>query len=103
MLEHLSHTNFVGVSGPVQFEGADRSGIINIYQFRGNSSILVGQYLPDRNISQRTQLNESQILWMTGKKPTDGLQGELETVGVLTHWGLVTPFGDIDLGQHWLR
>ena len=22
---------------------------------------------------------------------------------VLTYWGLVTPFGDIDLGQHWLR
>ena len=21
----------------------------------------------------------------------------------LTHWGLVTQFGDIDLGQHWLR
>ena len=21
----------------------------------------------------------------------------------LTHWGLVTPFGDLDLGQHWLR
>ena len=21
----------------------------------------------------------------------------------LTHWGLVTPIGDIDLGQHWLR
>ena len=21
----------------------------------------------------------------------------------LTHWGLVTPFSDIDLGQHWLR
>ena len=21
----------------------------------------------------------------------------------LTHWGLVTPFGDMDLGQHWLR
>ena len=21
----------------------------------------------------------------------------------LTHWGLVTPYGDIDLGQHWLR
>ena len=25
-------------------------------------------------------------------------------VGVsLTHWGLVTPYGDRDLGQHWLR
>ena len=22
---------------------------------------------------------------------------------VLTHFGLVTPYGDIDLGQHWLR
>ena len=22
---------------------------------------------------------------------------------VLTHWGLVTPYGDRDLGQHWLR
>ena len=21
----------------------------------------------------------------------------------LIHWGLVTPYGDIDLGQHWLR
>ena len=21
----------------------------------------------------------------------------------LTHWGLVTPYGDIELGQHWLR
>ena len=24
-------------------------------------------------------------------------------LSTLTHWGLVTPFGDIDLGQHWLR
>ena len=23
--------------------------------------------------------------------------------GMLTHCGLVTPYGDIDLGQHWLR
>ena len=22
---------------------------------------------------------------------------------LLTHWGLVTPYGDRDLGQHWLR
>ena len=22
---------------------------------------------------------------------------------MLTHWGLVTPYGDVDLGQHWLR
>ena len=22
---------------------------------------------------------------------------------MLTHWGLVTPYGDLDLGQRWLR
>ena len=22
---------------------------------------------------------------------------------IKTHWGLVTPFSDTDLGQHWLR
>ena len=30
----------------------------------------------------------------------DGMQ---EDVNGLTHWGLVTPYGDSDLGQHWLR
>ena len=25
------------------------------------------------------------------------------SVETLTHWGLVMPFGDINLGQHWLR
>ena len=24
-------------------------------------------------------------------------------INILTHYGLVTPYGDIDLGQHWLR
>ena len=28
---------------------------------------------------------------------------ELTETNFLTHWGLVTPYGDIDLGQHWLR
>ena len=31
------------------------------------------------------------------------LQLRFPTTSELTHWGLVTPFGDIDLGQHWLR
>ena len=25
------------------------------------------------------------------------------SLNVLTHWGLVTPYGDMDLGQHWLK
>ena len=27
---------------------------------------------------------------------------EWDTDNTLTHWGLVTPYGDRDLGQHWL-
>ena len=27
----------------------------------------------------------------------------LAASSALPHWGLVTPFGGIDLGQHWLR
>ena len=26
-----------------------------------------------------------------------------ESFSYLIHWGLVTPFGDKDLGQHWFR
>ena len=29
--------------------------------------------------------------------------GQLAHQPLLTHWGLVTPFDNIDLGQHWLR
>ena len=28
---------------------------------------------------------------------------ECDTDSALTHCGLVTPYGDTDLGQHWLR
>ena len=37
--------------------------------------------------------------WMKISGSCSGLDEHDE----LTHWGLVTPFGDIDLGQHWLR
>ncbi len=73
---HLSNIQFPGVSGPVQFHGADRVGIINIQQYIGNTSVLIGQYLPDKNESERTTLNEAKIVWMMGKKPEDGRQGK---------------------------
>ena len=31
------------------------------------------------------------------------ITSSLIIINQLTHWGLVMPFGDIDLGQHWLR
>ena len=31
------------------------------------------------------------------------IQGFCLSSWPLLHWGLVTPFGDIDVGQHWLR
>ena len=70
----------MGVSGPVQFRGADRSGIINIHQYIVNRSVPLGQYLPDRNESERLKLNVSQIKWMTGETPLDGSQSMYDVV-----------------------
>ena len=75
-MKHLNKTNFMGVSGPVQFRGADRSGIINIHQYLDNVSVPLGQYLPDRNANERLKLNLSQIRWMTGEVPRDGRQSK---------------------------
>ena len=35
--------------------------------------------------------------------PAAARQDSIWTVVKLINWGLVTPFGNIDLGQHWLR
>ena len=72
-MQQLNSTHFVGASGPVQFVGADRNGIINIHQYLAEDQrILIGQYLPDHVRSERTVLNESQITWLAGEKVMDG-------------------------------
>ena len=68
----LNETHFSGASGPVRFSGADRTGIINIDQHVGNRSRLVGQYVQEKNASERFYLNESRVVWMEGITPSDG-------------------------------
>jgi len=75
----LNNTRFSGASGPVRFAGADRTGIININQFTGNTSHFIGQFSPDvqRNASERMMLLDRSIRWMTkdGLPPSDGTPG----------------------------
>ena len=33
----------------------------------------------------------------------DIIPGYIQGLQVLTHWGLGMPYGDTDLGQHWVR
>ena len=40
--------------------------------------------------------------WLSSKMTIEMPQN-LAALRVLTHYGLMTPYGDIDLGQHWLR
>jgi len=79
-MSYLNNTHFVGASGPVAFAGADRTGIININQHIDNGSQMVGQFSPEvnRNLSERLELDETIIRWMTsdGKHPTDGTLSE---------------------------
>jgi len=75
----LNNTQFSGASGPVQFAGADRTGIISINQFIGNQSLSVGHFSADihRNASERMTLLDGSIKWMTkdGLPPPDGTPG----------------------------
>ena len=78
LMYFLNNTQFSGASGPVQFAGADRTGIIRINQFVGNTSDVVGQFSADmhRNASDRMTLDGT-IHWMTdgGLPPSDGTPG----------------------------
>ena len=76
---HLNHIQFSGASGPVQFSGADRSGIINVNQQIGESYVMVGLFSPDKgNITDQLYLNESMVKWLTpdGLRPSDGTPRE---------------------------
>jgi len=79
----LNNMRFSGASGPVQFVGADRTGIISINNFIGNKSQFVGQFSADvhRNASDRISLMDSSIQWMTkdGLPPSDGTPGMFHT------------------------
>ena len=96
----LNNTHFMGVSGPVQFSGADRTGIIKHNQQIGSLYILIGQFSPDQtNVSDRLFLNESLVTWLTpdGLRPSDGSPGELGMPSFV--WKLESPMICIDLSD----
>ena len=70
LLQHLERTQFAGVSGPVKFSRADRTGIIHIHQHRSNSSQLVGSYQPTQQ-----SLYIQDIYWSGSQVPSDGRTG----------------------------
>ena len=67
----MDNTHFTGSSGPVQFNGADRAGIVDIHQSITNRSFLIGQYTPGGNASKGLVVNTTLISWPYGK-PKDG-------------------------------
>ena len=67
---------FSGASGPVEFLGADRTGIMNVQQYVGNKSHLIGQYKATGASKEKDlTLHMSAIDWLSGGKPSDGRQG----------------------------
>ena len=72
----LSRVRFSGASGPVEFLGADRTGIMNVQQYVGNKSHLIGQYKATGPSKEKElTLHMSAIDWLSGGKPSDGRQG----------------------------
>ncbi|XP_054721355.1 atrial natriuretic peptide receptor 2-like [Uloborus diversus] len=71
MVELINDTYFVGVTGPVQFEGSGRVADVLVLQWLNQTSTIVGIYDP---ATETLELNETKIVWLTpnGKKPPDG-------------------------------
>ena len=46
------------------------------------------------------KFDEDHRSWFIGEHVQ---QGESYNHSLLTRWGLMTPYDDIELGQHWLR
>ncbi|CAG0879002.1 unnamed protein product [Darwinula stevensoni] len=47
LVEIINETDFLGVSGHVQFRGPSRRPIINVLQWRNNASVVVGTFFPN--------------------------------------------------------
>ena len=54
--------------------------------------LLLSQYVPKDLIDSNVSISFG-----------NGLALNISAYMTLTHWGLVMPYGDRDLGQHWLR
>lgn len=73
----INQTDFLGVSGNVRFVGPSRVSVINILQWVGNRTYIVGRYIPNAEepgMPGRIDFNETKIIWMTpdGRVPDDG-------------------------------
>ena len=49
------------------------------------------------------KLHITVLFWLVRSCKHFGVDDILQISVVLTHWGLVTPYGERDLGQYWLR
>ncbi|XP_043276571.1 gamma-aminobutyric acid type B receptor subunit 2 isoform X2 [Venturia canescens] len=63
LLEQLKSLNFVGVSGPVSFDGADRVGITAFYQMHGHSIRRIALYIPKNKQLTMNCLGCARIHW----------------------------------------
>ena len=74
----LANVRFSGASGPVEFNGADRTGIINVHQYVGNRTRQIGQFKSHKEAKkQQLTLDLSAVNWLGGEIPSDGRQGGL--------------------------
>ncbi|XP_075225700.1 gamma-aminobutyric acid type B receptor subunit 3 [Lycorma delicatula] len=65
----LGHLSFIGVSGPVEFNGADRVGITAFYQVQGGHATRIALYDPSLDNLNFTCPSCGSIIWRGGQVP----------------------------------
>ncbi|XP_063700563.1 gamma-aminobutyric acid type B receptor subunit 2 [Culicoides brevitarsis] len=68
-LYQFSQLKFLGVSGPVSFDGADRIGNTALYQIQSSKVVQISLYYPETQYLDFACINCSSIKWYKGQTP----------------------------------
>lgn len=76
-MQIVESLHFDGLTGPIKFKGADRSGIVEILQMQLDDFVKVGQFKPEQNniSADGLVMDMNTLIWRTssGTAPGDSL------------------------------
>ncbi|ELU13608.1 hypothetical protein CAPTEDRAFT_204049 [Capitella teleta] len=81
-LEIMGKLDFMGVSGPVTFDGSDRSGVSLIEQNQGGKMVHLALYYPDNKTLDWKCSGCRDIIWREGRVPADEFTREFRRENV---------------------
>ncbi|CAD5114117.1 DgyrCDS3264 [Dimorphilus gyrociliatus] len=98
LLDALNNTDFIGVTGDVQFRKGDRVGSILLQQMQGGRLVKIGEYHANNDTLNLEAPNSSSIIWPKNKQPRDRTRQRLHLQRVnLTIYAILCTISSIGI------